>query len=47
MVSQFGGLNSEPVLVWGAGAIGATIGAALSRSGIKVQMVSVMMAVIK
>jgi len=39
MVSQFGELNSKPVLVWGAGAIGGTIGAALSRSGIRVQMV--------
>ena len=41
MVSQFGCLNSESVLVWGAGAIGGTIGAALSRSGVKVQMVDI------
>ena len=41
MVSQFGCLTSESVLVWGAGAIGGTIGAALSRSGVKVQMVDV------
>ena len=41
MVSQFGCLTSESVLVWGAGAIGGTVGAALSRAGVKVQMVDI------
>ena len=40
-MSQSDGLNSEPVLIWGAGAIGGTIGAALSRSGVRVQMVDI------
>ena len=30
-----------PVLIWGAGAVGGTIGAALARAGIQVQMVDV------
>ena len=30
-----------PVLIWGAGAVGGTIGAALARAGIQVQMVDI------
>ena len=41
MVSERIKNDSGPVLIWGAGAVGGSIGAALARSGIHVQMVDV------
>ena len=41
MVSETIKNEVGPVLIWGAGAVGGTIGAALSRAGIRVQMVDV------
>ena len=41
MVSNATVYESGPLLIWGAGAVGGTIGAALARSGIQVQMVDV------
>lgn len=41
MVSKTTENEFGPILIWGAGAVGGTIGAALARAGIQVQMVDV------